>query len=282
MFGYITVNSASLTKEQTERFKSCYCGLCRSLGERHGTLSRLTLSNDMTFLAMLLQSLYEPKERSGRARCPVHPMKQRPFALTDATDYAADMNLLLAYYKCLDNQKDDHDPIQGAQARLMEKAFMKIQEKYPEKTQRMRGALEEIGRLEQNDSRDVDALCNLSGRMLGEIFAWKNDAWAPMLWEIGAGLGRFIYFMDAYEDYEKDLKRKRFNPLKDLHLLPDYENFCLETLTMLIAEATAQFELLPLERDYDLLKHVMYSGIWTRYAQLHKKNKNEKKEHKDE
>ena len=282
MFGYITVNSGKLSKEQLDRFKSCYCGLCRSLGRRHGTAGRLTLSNDMTFLALLLQSLYEPGEQTGCVRCPVHPLKPRAYAVSTATEYAADMNFLLAYYKCLDNQKDDHDPVQGTIARMMGKRFQAIQEKYPEKCESIRMTLEEMTKLEQQNSRDVDALCNLSGKMLGEVFAWKKDEWAPILWEIGAGLGRFVYFMDAYEDYEKDLKKKRFNPLKELHVQADYESFCLDTLRMLVAEATEAFELLPLEQDLDILRNVMYSGIWTRYAQLHKKKNSVEKEHKDE
>ncbi|MBE5783543.1 MAG: hypothetical protein E7329_09560 [Clostridiales bacterium] len=282
MFGYITVQQKGLGEDELHRFKACYCGLCRSLGKRWGMMSRWTLSNDMTFLSMLLGSLYEPIEEKGSIRCPVHPLKPRAYARSAAADYAADMNLLLAYYKCLDNQKDEHDPAQGAMAKGMEKAVQSIREKYPAKCDRIREMLDAIGRLEKEDSRDVDALCNLSGQMLGEVFAWKNDAWAPILWEIGAGLGRFVYFMDAYEDYEKDLKKKRFNPLQELHRQPDYEAFCLETLTMLAAEATAQFELLPLERDRDILKNVMYSGIWTRYAQLQKKKNKQEKEHPDE
>ena len=120
--------------------------------------------------------------------------------MSEATAYAADMNIILTYYKCLDHQKDDHNPLEGGQARMLKRAFEKAKKLHPEKCGKIAECLEKISTLEQQDSRDIDALCNLSGEMLGEIFAWKQDFFAESLWEIGAGLGRFIYFMDAYED----------------------------------------------------------------------------------
>ena len=65
MFGYLTADTATLTEEQLKRYQACYCGLCRSLEKRHGQLSRLTLNYDVTFLVLLLSSLYEPAETAG-------------------------------------------------------------------------------------------------------------------------------------------------------------------------------------------------------------------------
>ena len=69
MFGYLTADSSKLTEEELARYKACYCGLCRSLGHRHGQLSRLSLNYDMTFLVLLLSSLYEPEEKIGESAC---------------------------------------------------------------------------------------------------------------------------------------------------------------------------------------------------------------------
>ena len=54
MFGYITPVLSVLSDEQKQRYRSFYCGVCHSLRERHGQAGRLSLSNDMTFLAVLL------------------------------------------------------------------------------------------------------------------------------------------------------------------------------------------------------------------------------------
>jgi len=281
MFGYMAVSMSALTEEEQARYQAHYCGLCRALKREYGQISRLTLSNDLTFLAMLLSSLYEPQEEQFSARCPLHPLKCRPYIQNAALSYAAAMNILLTYYKLKDNQQDEHNPLYGAGASMIRHAYKKVQYAYPEKCRRVEDCLEKIAELEKKKQRDVDALCNLSGEMLGEIFAWRQDAWEPFLRLMGQGLGRFIYFMDAYEDFEQDEKKGRFNPLKEMHAQQDYEDFCLSTMKMLVAEAVENFEMLPLEKDLSILRNVMYTGIWAHYARMNRDQWKEK-EHLDE
>ena len=64
MFGYVIINQSDLSEEELLRYRQCYCGLCHSLKERSGNLSRLMLTFDLTFLTLLLQALYE---KIGRA-----------------------------------------------------------------------------------------------------------------------------------------------------------------------------------------------------------------------
>ena len=277
MFGYISLNTGALEPEAAERYRAHYCGLCKSLRERFGIKGRLTLSNDMTFLVLLLHSLYEPESQLGEERCPVHPIKVHAYSQSRVTDYAADMNLLLTYYKLRDNQKDDHDLLQGLGAEALKKQIGQIESRYPDKCRAIRDALDGISKLEAENSVDIDSLCNLSGRMLGEVFVYDpKDVWMPLLRRVGEGLGRFIYFMDAYEDYDADKRKKRFNPLISLHEQQDYEGFCLETLNLLIAEATEAFELLPLEENLDLMRRVLYGGVWMHYHRMHEKPAKEK------
>ena len=68
MFGYITPDRSQMTEEQLVRYGGCYCGLCRILQKRHGFLGRMTLTYDMTFLVLVLSSLYEPAEDQGMGR----------------------------------------------------------------------------------------------------------------------------------------------------------------------------------------------------------------------
>lgn len=281
MFGYMAVNMTALSKEDQARYRAYYCGLCRALHREFGQKERLTLSNDITFLAILLSSLYEPQEDVSWARCPLHPLKKREYIKNSALSYAAGMNILLTYHKLKDNQADDHSMLSGAGAGLLKRACRRVEKAYPEKCERVAEYLRQISHLEKQGSRDVDALCNLSGGMLGEIFAWKDDAWAPLMRSMGEGLGRFIYFMDAYEDYDADEKKRRFNPLRQLHQQKDYEDLCLDTMKMLVAEAVDAFEMLPLEKDLSILRNVMYTGIWAHYARMHQDEWKEK-EHPDE
>ncbi len=277
MFGYITPRLDKLSEAQRKRYRACYCGLCRVLREQSGHSGRLTLSNDMTFLSMLLSSLYEPEEELRSLRCPVHPARRQEVSISGMTRYAADMNLLLMYYKCRDKVLDDHSLTGALGEKTLAKALARIEQEYPRQSQGVRESLEALWQEEKAEHPNPDTLCNLSGLMLASVFVPnEKDLWASQLFAVGEGLGRFVYWMDAREDLKADLKRHRFNPLKEYMGREDLEDFCQETLELFIAEATEHFEILPLEKDLDILRNVLYSGVWQRYHLLLQRNSKEK------
>ena len=79
MFGYVSPVLSVLTEEQKNRYHEFYCGVCHALRVRHGQTGRVSLSNDMTFLAMLLSSLYEPEYSRSVSRCAIHPLKKHDY-----------------------------------------------------------------------------------------------------------------------------------------------------------------------------------------------------------
>ncbi len=267
MFGYIQVNCKTLDEEDKKRFRACYCGLCHALHEQYGNAGRLTLSNDMTFLSLLLSSLYEPDETCYDERCVLHLAKKHRAVVSKAAEYAADMNVLLAYYKCLDDIADEGSLRGRAGETALRRAYRQVRARYPQKCENVKDILEKIAELEKADTDDIDAITRLSGQMLAEAFVWKDDVFAPYLRQIGTALGSFIYLMDAYEDFDEDKKRGRYNPLKKLHEQEAYETRMEDILTMLMGKCMRAFDYLPLERDVQLLKNILYSGVWNKYAQ---------------
>ena len=85
MFGYVSINPQALSEDEKHRFRAFYCGLCRVLREAYGDVGRLTLSNDMTFLTLLLAALYEPEEKAFDERCALHPLKPHHAVTHDCT-----------------------------------------------------------------------------------------------------------------------------------------------------------------------------------------------------
>lgn len=276
MFGYIDLYAKALEEERVARYKAYYCGLCREIRSSYGQLGRLSLSNDMTFLCVLLSSLYEPTETDGSAKCPVHPIKERAYIESPATSYAADMNMVLAYWKYRDGEKDDGSRLQSRMARNLKKAYDDLCQRYPRQCQNVEENLKAIWDLEDAGTDDIDALCRISGQMFGAVFVWKEDAFAPVLYHIGEGLGRFVYLMDAYEDKKQDEKKHRYNPL--LHNPDTDEETIRDSLTSMVAMAGDALELLPLEKDVDLIRNVVYQGVWNRYTLLNSDDKKEKGE----
>ena len=273
MFGYVSVNPQSLSEDERQRFRGFYCGLCHVLRDRYGDMGRLVLSHDMTFLSLLLAALYEPEEKTGEGRCALHPLKPHPIVMHAGAEYAADMNILLAYYKCKDDAEDEGSLRGKAGRSALQKAYDQAVERWPRQGAAVKESLEKLAALEKQESDDLDAMTRLAGDMLGACFPWKQDVFAPYLQAMGAALGRFVYLMDAYEDYEADEKKGRFNPLRALHGMEDYEARMEDILTMEMAQCTQAFSLLPIEQDLTLINNVLYSGVWGRYARLTEKRK---------
>lgn len=267
MFGYVVANHAQLTDEQAARYRSCYCGLCRTLGRRYGLRGRVALTYDMTFLVLLLSSLYEPKEERGEERCALHPAKPHSYWHNEITDYAADMNLALAYYSCLDNWQDEHSLPHLAEARLLQKKCAALHSQYPRQMRAIEYGLSRLAQLEKDKSDDLDAAAGCFGTLMGELFVLREDHWSVPLRRMGAALGSFIYILDAFDDLEKDRRRGGYNPLL-VRDGPELAAHCREILTMLIADAAAEFEKLPLVEDAPLLRNILYSGVWTRFLQV--------------
>ena len=96
MFGFVMADIKELTPEEDIRYRQFYCGICRQMRLRHGSLTRLGLSFDLAFLGLLLHSLYEPEEMTGKKACGMHPIKPRPWVDSEYIAYCADMNVALA------------------------------------------------------------------------------------------------------------------------------------------------------------------------------------------
>ena len=281
MFGYITADYNALSKEDQEQYQQYYCGLCRSLEHRFGNISRLTLNNDMTFLLILLSSLYEPKEEKQKGRCLTHPLKRRTYISSEISAYCADMTVLLAYQKNADDRADDNTLRSKAGIMALAKPYSRVKSLYPGKTERIEKAVREIQAYEAQNGSDIDIPINLSGKILGEIFTYREDYWQDDLRALGDSLGRFIYFMDAYDDLKVDIKKGSYNALKTYQQPESFETFCEDSLLMLIADCTAIFETMPLENHLSILRNVLYSGVWMRYRQKNCKAKNAREENKE-
>lgn len=268
MFGYININPEALDESARGRYQTYYCGLCRTLKQRHGNIGRLTLSYDMTFLLIVLSSLYEPEEESAMEKCVMHPFKAHRYAQNEIAAYVADMNIALAYHKGRDDWADEGSAAGLAQTKLLTRAYRKVERLYPEKCAYIERCLSEISAIERAKDLRADLPANLTGAMLGELFAYKDDIWAAPLRKMGAELGSFIYLMDAYDDLPGDLEKNRYNPLITYKAQPDFEALCKDQFMLVMSECADAFEFLPLVRDVNILRNVLYGGVWRKYVSI--------------
>ena len=144
MFGYILANMEQLSPEDRYRYQSYYCGLCRALGNRRNPLCRMTLSYDITFLALFLSAVYDAPESLHNQKCRVHPLKKQEYLKSEILDYAADMNIYLAYYNMLDDWNDDKNLLSLGESRLLEKECKKVEQSFPRQCRVIREKLDEL------------------------------------------------------------------------------------------------------------------------------------------
>ncbi len=261
MFGYVVAPLEALDEQDQLRYREAYCGLCRRLGRLHGASARFSLTYDMTFLALLLHSLYEPEEASGSGRCLPHPIRERAWSSSSATDYAADMTIALTYFKCLDDWQDERSVVKRGYAAMLRNRFAPVQARWPRQCAAIEEGVQAYSALEKQSAPGGE-VCACFGRLLGEVFVWREDEWSATLRAMGAYMGQFICLMDAALDYEKDTRAKRYNALQALSLAPAEARDALMTL---MGRATALFERLPLEQDLALLRSILYAGVWQQY-----------------
>lgn len=262
MFGTLTAQTELLTEEQLARYKACYCGLCRSLKERHGQLGRLALNYDTCFLVLLLDSLYEPETRQGCEPCAVHPRQARPWQRSEHSDYAADMTVALAYYKCRDDWQDEGSPLALAESAALRRSCAKVRRQWPRQCEAIEASMEALRRQEQAARPDPDAAAACFGALMAELFILREDRWSPALRALGGALGRFIYILDACLDLDKDALLGRFNPLRARYGRDNGADF-RDILKMLLADALRAFDALPLVQDLGLMQNVLCVGVWT-------------------
>lgn len=272
MFGYVQANMNTLTDSEKARYRQFYCGLCHTIGQRHNDISRFGLTYDMTFLAVLLSSLYEPQEEEIESVCIVHPFRKQKYIKNKYIDYAADMTVALVYHKCEDDWQDDKNIAAKGYSKLLSNAYKRVKINWPVQCEIIEKELKELEKIEKSGNMSPDAAANSFGRLMAGLFAVHNDMWTEYLQNMGYGLGRYIYLADAAVDLEKDKKKGSYNPLIPMsEYITDFEPM----LKNLLGETSRSFELLPLVQDENILKNIIYSGIWNRYNHKLKKGETE-------
>lgn len=278
MFGYITVNKMDLKGRDFYRYRAYYCGLCRKLGEKYGLSGRMTLTYEFTFLTVLLTALYDRKSSVEKGRCFMHPCEKRYRMTNEFTDYCADMNIILAYYSLMDNWQDDRDVKSLIMAKGLDKKVKRLERRYKRQASVIKRELRLLTSCEENGCEDIDEVSGHFGRIVEELFVYKKDIWEDNLRKMGFYLGKFIYLMDAWDDYEDDSAKNEYNIFKMLKIDNKYDEHCHTILVMMMAEVSRNFEMLPIVKNSELLRNILYSGVWQKWYISEKKHDNVKEE----
>lgn len=264
MFGYIRILKDELRVREYNMFRSYYCGLCKTLKSEYGFASRMGLSYDVTFLALMLSSINDKDTNILPERCIVSPFNKKPIAQkTDALSYSAAVNVMLSYLKLSDDWRDEHSLKALFCMPLFWRAKTKAKKRFPELFREIKMHLDRLSLLEKEKCSEIDRLANEFGLVLSGVFKGYPDgdeSEKRILSHVGYMLGRYIYILDAYEDREKDKKKKCFNPFllnKDDVISDEIK----ESLMFTLSDVSNSYNLLNIKRNRPILDNIIYLGL---------------------
>ena len=276
MFGYVNVYKDELKIKDFNVYRAYYCGLCKALGEKFGALSRLGLSYDFTFLAIFLDSLNDEKVNFSSEGCAKHIGKKHlAVKENSAIYYAADMSVVLNYFKILDDIKDDFFTKSYFLYLPYKCAVRKISDIDGDIVKEIKIQLNTLSRLEKEKCAEPDIASDAFAKIMRAIFSVKNG-----LEDFGYNLGKFIYLIDALDDLEKDKKKKSYNPYLekfggDIEKTVNSAEF---VLTYTLSRLADEFEKQKIYKNKEILKNIIYLGLRAKLDTILKKYRCDKGE----
>lgn len=291
MYGYVRPDIPELKVREKHRYDAWYCGLCRSIGKRYSLLSRLVLSYDSAFLAMLISNASGCAPKCEKHTCPIRPLgnKKTMVSIDDpALDFAADVCVILAEFKLKDDAQD------GKKLRCVERlpllaAFKKARANAPELYDAVKFGIEKLNAIEREKEPSLDFAANAFGDLLREILRLapiggdmeeeSENAARKVLSELGYWLGRAIYFLDAWDDRAEDEKRGTYNPFLLTGATKEDADF---EINYSINSAISAYDLLDSGNssaavDRAIADNVLYRGLFSMWDKVSSGTNRDKK-----
>lgn len=261
MFGYIQIFEPELKIREYQCYRGVYCGLCRQMGKCTGQCSRLTLRYDAAAMVCLRMAARGTVPALVQKRCFLHPLKKSAvLEPCEETEAVSCMMAVLAYHKCRDDIADERGLARlGACLSYPYFSYMRARAKrrMPEIDAIAARGMQAFAAAEQQQSDSADLPANAFGELMGELLSYATEGEAhAILHAVGKAMGRWVYLLDAAEDYQKDAKKGRFNALYALCGQPrmtDAQRATLDTaLTLELADAMAAVDLIDFQGRDDL------------------------------
>lgn len=266
MFGYVRVSKPELRIKEFELYKSVYCSLCKRLGKDYGFMSRFALNYDFTFTALLELAFADDFEGTKRKRCVCNPLKKCNYCnQSDEFALSAAALIILGYYKICDDIADEKG-FKRLSARFLKiffkSSYKKALKNYPKVDKIAKEYYISQKLAEEDPLCDLDMAAEPSSVMLSMLLPMcaVNENDKRVLEFLGRLIGRYIYLLDCLCDYNKDIKKGAFNPIKHLTYEEAKEKIKAQ-IYIIISEAENSFELLEIKRFKNIIGNIIYVGL---------------------
>lgn len=268
MFGYIRAYKPELRVREYEIYRAVYCSLCRELGRSFSVFARFTLSYDFVFVALLSMSLQEECPVSKKGRCAFNPFVKCNYIQNsdNSLKLAANAAIIMLYYKLKDNLQDDKFFRRLGVYSIypfVAHARKKARKKYEEIDAIVSEYIRNQNLVEKLPSVSVDRSAEPTAKTLAKLFSMLTDCPEKKvrLERLGYCLGRWVYFIDAADDLEKDIQNHNYNPFIGYGNTQETKRYANEVLTLSAGEAHKSFAELQLNCFREILDNIMLLGL---------------------
>ncbi|QAT49651.1 hypothetical protein EQM14_07620 [Caproiciproducens sp. NJN-50] len=281
LFGYVRPRKSELLVRELEEYNGIYCTLCRNLGKKYGLTARLALNYDCTFYALVLISAKsKPFPRFQKGRCVTNPFKQCAFCSEEDQEFhqASALTVILVYHKLMDDIRDSKAMkkyLRVLALPVVRHAYRRAAADYPHLGEIVAEAMKEQSEIEKNQSPGLDSCAEPTAHMMERIMELSSGE-APMsprsriLNRFGYFLGRWIYFIDAADDLEDDIRTGSFNPLASrFHLngesgkeeLRDAKIYANDVLNQTLSQLGGALNLMEMNSMGPIVRNVVILGL---------------------
>ena len=150
--------------------------------------------------------------------------------------------------------------------------------------------LELISQIEEERTKSIDVPAEVFGDMMAGLLSYELEGEQKLIAEkIGKRIGRWIYIVDAFDDYESDRDSGSYNPFVELYDGKDFtDDDFISISKMLEAELSLAFSALELLDDdgdknrSEIIKNILCLGMPASVERICKKKEKHKKDNKKE
>lgn len=266
MLGYIEPDKHDLKLRDLETYNGYYCGLCKEVSESYGQVSRLWLSNDMTFLAMFLGALTAGEDHIKYEHCIVHPFRKKPVEVQEqSVKYAADMMIILRAEQYIDDVRDgERSRYRGKIVRIASK-YERAANMHPEEAKIINESLQELYSYEVEGKSNVRKMSTCFGRVMKAVFTGfvMPEEQVRSVGEFAENLGCWLYLIDIIDDFEEDRDEHRFNPLLDLGITDRRRarDMIEPALYFYLDGLVKAYDLIEFHKNKTILDNIVYCGL---------------------
>ena len=216
MFGYVKLSNDA---QQSERgiFQTFMCGICKAT-KNYSSKARTAVGNDITFLNVLFHSFLQQEVEVVKGKCVAHPFKDRTLMTVDEVcSKLATANVLLTYLSLADHVQDEKSLTKKLAKKLFEKDFKLACEKEPELATALQQECLSLAKLEQQKETSIDVVSHPSAQLLVHVAKTVVGKSNKFLLDLCYNVGKWVYLIDACDDFNKDLRKKSYNPFQQAY-----------------------------------------------------------------